>query len=195
MPHPRLQARNSSRLSASTLKSSSCCRAFHISSSTRVEVQRAADGRVFHQPGCPFHEDDVPLGRGLDAGRWTFTTTRFPSVSRASCTWAMEAEPSGSGSMTEKISSHGLPQRSDDMAHGVGRHGCHVGAQTFKRGAVFLGQNIGAHGEDLAKLYEGGAQILKNCAQLFRRQPLGELMLSQYGQNFPETFSVLTFLR
>ena len=66
-------------------------------------------------------------------------------------------------------------------------HGRNLAAQLSELLAIGAGQQILPHGEDLAHLDEGRTQPLQQLPELGRVDALGDLLLVENGQNFPQT--------
>ena len=81
----------------------------------------------------------------------------------------------------------GLLQHHADLFR---RHGARLGPQPRELCAIGQGQHVAAHGHNLAQLDKGRPQILQNTAQLFRRDPVNEIMPQKYAYNLFEPTAV-----
>ena len=104
---PAFFSRNSSAFLASSRKSSSCWATAHISSSTMCRSTTPPSSVSFIKSAARWSRGMSRAMVSRTPGRWTLTTTRRPSGRTAACTWAMEAEPSGSGEKEGNTSSSG----------------------------------------------------------------------------------------
>jgi len=62
------------------------------------------------------------------------------------------------------------------LEHGLAVHGLHVGAKLGKLARKALGQDLGAHGEDLTSLDEGGSQLLEHLPQALRGEAMKDVV-------------------
>ena len=63
------------------------------------------------------------------------------------------------------------------LEHGLAVHRLDFGAQLLELVAEALGQNLGPHGEYLAGLHKGRAQLLQQLAQRLRGEPVQDVVL------------------
>ena len=73
-----------------------------------------------------------------------------------------------------------LLEHGDDRLVG---HGLGVGAQLGELAAEALGQDLGAHGEDLAGLHEGGTQLLEQATELDGRDAAEHVVLAHDAED------------
>ena len=69
--------------------------------------------------------------------------------------------------------------------HGVSVHGLHVRAQALQLAREARRQDLGPHGEDLARLDEGGAQLLEHAPQRLGREAVEDVVAAHDGQHLP----------
>ena len=67
--------------------------------------------------------------------------------------------------------------------HGVSVHGLHVRAQALQLMREARRQDLGPHGEDLARLDEGGAQLLQHAPQRLGRETVEDVVAPHDGQH------------
>src|ERR1035441_3790134 len=158
---------NSSRLRRSKVKSSSRRR-------VRRKCRTTAAGWYIRIWGACFSANSARPARISRSGMillaipacWTLTTTCSPECSRATCTWAMEAEAKGASSNCANRLLSGLPNSASMVARTVsGGSAGAVGLQMGQLPGHLRADDIGPRAQHLAELDESGAQFGECQAQ------------------------------
>ena len=156
-----------------------------------IEVDQTAGGGVFEHLAGALEQQDIPVHHVVDAVALHLDDDAFAAAKHG----GVRLRDGGAAQCLLVKGGKDLAERAAIRAFHNGNdllvgHRRDAAAQLFERLAVFLGQNIRAHGENLAELDERRPQLLDDGAELFGGQPLDDLVAADDLHDFHQALAV-----